>query len=60
MDTTYVGIMLVVFLVIASLAVSIGYLYIDEDDMRNMAAANRLAYLCDALARLLLCVGRLS
>lgn len=43
MDTTFVGIMLVVFLVVASLAVSIGYLYIDEEDMLNMAELSALA-----------------
>lgn len=43
MDTTYVNIMLVVFLVIASLAVSIGYLYVDEEDMRSMAEMAALA-----------------
>jgi len=37
MDSTYVSTMLVVFLVLASLAVSIGYLYVDEDDLRNTA-----------------------
>jgi hypothetical protein len=37
MDTTYVSTLLVVFLVLASLAVSIGYLYVDEDDLRTMA-----------------------
>src|SRR5689334_17446957 len=35
--------MLVVFLVIASLAVSIGYLYVDEEDMRSMAELSALA-----------------
>jgi len=43
MDTTYASIMLVVFLVLASLAVSIGYLYVDEEDMRNMAELSALA-----------------
>jgi hypothetical protein len=43
MDTTYASIMLVVFLVLASLAVSIGYLYVDEDDMRSMAELSALA-----------------
>ena len=37
MDTTYVSTLLVVFLVLASLAVSISYLYVDEDDLRSMA-----------------------
>jgi len=35
--------MLVVFLVLASLAISIGYLYVDEEDMRNMAELSALA-----------------
>ena len=37
MDTTYVGIMLVVFLVIAGLAINIGYMYVSEDDLQNAA-----------------------
>lgn len=43
MDTSYVGIMLVVFLVLASLAVSVGYLYVDEEDMHAMAEVAALA-----------------
>ncbi len=43
MDTTYVGIMLVVFLVLAALAVDIGYLYVSEDDMHNAAELSALA-----------------
>jgi len=43
MDTNYVSIWLVVFLVVASLAVSIGYLYVDEEDMRSMAEQSALA-----------------
>ncbi|HTP67195.1 MAG TPA: pilus assembly protein TadG-related protein [Geobacteraceae bacterium] len=43
MDTTYVGIMLVVFLVIAALAVDIGYLYVSEDDLQNAAETSALA-----------------
>ena len=53
MDTTYVSIMLVVFLVIASLTVSIGYLYVDEDDMRNMAELSALAGAQDIKKRML-------
>jgi len=53
MDTTYVSILLVVFLVIASLAVSIGYLYVDEDDMRNMAELSALAGTRDIKNRML-------
>lgn len=40
MDTTYVSTLLVIFLVLASLAVSIGYLYVDEDDLRSMAVVS--------------------
>ncbi len=43
MDTTYVGIMLVVFLVIAALAVDIGYLYVGEEDLQNAAETSALA-----------------
>lgn len=43
MDTTYVNTMIVVFLVVAALALSIGYLYVDEDDMRNVAEVAALA-----------------
>jgi len=43
MDTTYVGIMVVVFLVIAALAVDIGYMYVSEDDMQNAAETSALA-----------------
>jgi len=43
MDTTYVGILLVVFLVLAALAVDIGYLYVSEDDLQNAAEVSALA-----------------
>ena len=43
MDTTYVGIMLVVFLVVAALAVDIGYMYVGEDDLQNAAEVSALA-----------------
>lgn len=43
MDTTYVNTMLVVFLVLASLVVSIGYLYVDEEDMHSIAEIAALA-----------------
>ncbi|GAB7026049.1 hypothetical protein JCM15764A_12970 [Geotalea toluenoxydans] len=43
MDTTYVGIMLVVFLVIAGLAINIGYMYVSEDDLHNAAESSALA-----------------
>jgi hypothetical protein len=53
MDTTYVTTMLVVFLVLASLAVSIGYLYVDEEDLRNMAELSALAGTQDIKRRML-------
>jgi hypothetical protein len=53
MDTTYASIMLVVFLVLASLAVSIGYLYVDEEDMRNMAELSAMAGVQDIKKRML-------
>lgn len=37
MDTTYVTIMLVVFLVFAGLAIDVGYMYIGEEDLLNKA-----------------------
>jgi hypothetical protein len=43
MDTTYVNTMIVAFLVIVGLAVSIGYLYVDEEDMRNVAEMSAMA-----------------
>jgi Putative Flp pilus-assembly TadE/G-like len=43
MDTTYVGIMLVVFLVIAALAIDIGYMYVDDEDLQNAAETSALA-----------------
>jgi flagellar basal body-associated protein FliL len=43
MDTTYLGIMLVVFLVIAALAIDIGYMYVGEDDLQNAAEISALA-----------------
>jgi len=53
MDTTYITTMLVVFLVLASLAVSIGYLYVDEDDLRNMAELSALTGTQDIKKRVL-------
>ena len=53
MDTNYVSIMLVVFLVLASLAVSIGYLYVDEEDMRTMAELSAMAGTRDIKKRML-------
>lgn len=42
MDNSYVGIMLVAFLVVAALAINIGYLYVDEDDLRIVAEMSAL------------------
>lgn len=53
MDTSYVSIMLVVFLVLAALAVNIGYLYVDEEDMRNMAEMSALVGTREIKSRLL-------
>jgi hypothetical protein len=43
MDTTYVGIMLVVFLVLAALAIDIGYMYVSEEDLQGAAETSALA-----------------
>ena len=43
MDTTYVGIMTVVFLVVAALAVDIGYMYVSEEDLKGTAETSALA-----------------
>src|SRR6185369_16255413 len=43
MDTTYIGIMLVVFLAVAALAIDIGYLYVSEEDLQNAAETSALA-----------------
>lgn len=53
MDTSYVNIMLVAFLVVALLAVSIGYLYVDEEDMHSIAELSALAGTRDIKKRLL-------
>ena len=37
MDTTYVTIMLVVFLVVTGLAIDIGYMYVSEEDLQHSA-----------------------
>jgi hypothetical protein len=37
MDTTYVTIMLVVFLVLTGLAIDIGYMYVSEEDLQSSA-----------------------
>lgn len=43
MDTTYVTIMLVVFLVLTGLAIDIGYLYVSEEDLHHAAETAALA-----------------
>lgn len=37
MDTTYVTIMLVVFLVVAGLAIDVGYMYVSDEDLQHNA-----------------------
>jgi hypothetical protein len=43
MDTTYVTIMLVVFLVVTGLAIDIGYMYVSEEDLQSAAETAALA-----------------
>jgi hypothetical protein len=43
MDANYVVIMTVVFLVVAALAVDIGYMYVSEDDLKSAAETSALA-----------------
>jgi Flp pilus assembly protein TadG len=43
MDTTYVTIMLIVFLVLTGLAVDIGYMYVSEEDLQSAAESAALA-----------------
>ncbi|WP_246525508.1 Tad domain-containing protein [Geomobilimonas luticola] len=43
MDTTYVVIMTVVFLVVAALAVDIGYMYVSDEDLKGTAETSALA-----------------
>lgn len=43
MDTTYIGIMVVVFLVVVGLAIDIGYMYVSEDDLHNAAELSAMA-----------------
>ena len=43
MDTTFVTILLVVFLVIAGLAIDVGYMYIGEEDLQHSAEISALA-----------------
>ncbi|GFO56659.1 hypothetical protein GMSM_36660 [Geomonas sp. Red276] len=42
-DTTYVSIMLVVFIVVAGLAIDIGYMYVSEEDLQATAENSALA-----------------
>jgi Flp pilus assembly protein TadG len=42
MDTTYVTIMLVVFLVLAGLAIDVGYMYVSEEDLQGAAQSAAL------------------
>jgi Flp pilus assembly protein TadG len=43
MDTTYVTIMLIVFLVVTGLAIDIGYMYVSEEDLQSAAETAALA-----------------
>lgn len=43
MDTTYVNIMLVVFLVMAALAIDVGYMYVSDEDLQHAAELSSLA-----------------
>jgi Flp pilus assembly protein TadG len=43
MDTTYVTIMLIIFLVLTGLAVDIGYMYVSEEDLQSAAETAALA-----------------
>lgn len=43
MDTTYASIMLVVFLVLAALAIDIGYMYVSDEDLNHAAELSALA-----------------
>jgi hypothetical protein len=43
MDTSYVTIMLVVFLVMTGLAIDIGYMYVSEEDLQSAAQSAALA-----------------
>lgn len=43
MDTTYVSIMLVVFLVVTGLAIDIGYMYVSEEDLQTTAETAALS-----------------
>jgi hypothetical protein len=43
MDTTYVTIMLIVFLVVTGLAIDIGYMYVSEEDLQGAAETAALS-----------------
>jgi len=43
MDTTFITILLVLFLVIAGLAIDVGYIYIDEEELQHVAETAALA-----------------
>jgi hypothetical protein len=43
MDTTYVNIMLVVFLVMAALAIDVGYMYVSDEDLQHTAGLSAMA-----------------
>jgi Flp pilus assembly protein TadG len=43
MDTTYIVIMLVVFLVLTGLAIDVGYMYVSEEDLQSAAQSAALA-----------------
>jgi hypothetical protein len=43
MDTTYITIMLVVFVVVTGLAIDIGYMYVSEEDLQSAAQTAALA-----------------
>jgi len=54
MDTTYVTIMLVVFLVLTGLAIDIGYMYVSEEDLQASAETAALAGVHSIKQRILL------
>ena len=43
MDTSYVTIMLIIFLVVTGLAIDIGYMYVSEEDLQSAAESAALA-----------------
>lgn len=43
MDTTYINTLLVVFLVVAALAIDVGYMYVSEEDLQHTAETSALA-----------------